>query len=124
MREKIYNKFDRRIGCLQSIFYLTCAALILYLFLLQVSDIRHCKNKAKSQRTSKMYVLRGEIVDRYGFKLAADKTTFILYAHPAYYDHTPQKLAEILSPHVGLSVGELTSKLSQTHKKIIMNYNN
>ena len=96
MREKIYNKFDRRIGCLQSIFYITCAALVLYLFLLQVFDIRHCKNKAKSQRASKMYVLRGEIVDRYGFKLAADKTTFVLYAHPAYYDYSPSEFLFIL----------------------------
>ena len=106
-------------GCLQSIFYFCFLGLILYLFLLQVCDIRHCKNKAKSQRTSKMYVLRGEIVDRYGFKLAADKTTFVLYAHPEYYDYTPRELAEILSPYVKIPVGELTKKLSQTNKKII-----
>lgn len=120
MKEKIHNKFERRVGCLQSVFYITCIALVVYLFLLQVCDIRHCKKKAKSQRTSKMYVLRGEIVDRYGFKLAADKTTFVLYAHPEYYDSTPQHLAEILSPYLKMSVSELTKKLSQTNKKIIM----
>ncbi len=119
MKDKKHNKFDRRIGCLQSFIYITCAALVLYLFLLQVCDIRHCKQKAKSQRTSKMYVLRGEIVDRYGFKLAADKTTFILYAHPNYYDYPPEKLAEILAPYLKMSVSELTKKLSQTNKKII-----
>ena len=119
MKEKIHNKIDRRIGCLQSFIYIACAALVLYLFLLQVFDIRHCKQKAKSQRTSKMYVLRGEIVDRYGFKLAADKTTFILYAHPNYYDYPPEKLAEILAPYLKMSVSELTKKLSQTNKKII-----
>lgn len=119
MREIKHNKIDRRIGCLQSFIYITCAALVLYLFLLQVFDIRHCKQKAKSQRTSKMYVLRGEIVDRYGFKLAADKTTFILYAHPNYYDYPPERLAEILAPHLKMSVSELTKKLSQTNKKII-----
>ena len=75
--------------------------------------------KAKTQRTSKMYVLRGEIVDRYGFKLAADKTTFILYAHPEYYDNTPEQLANILAPYVKIPVPELTKKLSQTNKKII-----
>ena len=100
MKNKANNKFDRRMGCLQSIFYFVFLGLIVYLFLLQVFDIRHCKKKAKSQRTSKMYVLRGEIVDRYGFKLAADKTTFILYAHPNYYDYTPRKLAEILQPYL------------------------
>ena len=69
-----------------------------------------------------MYVLRGEIVDRYGFKLAADKTTFVLYAHPEYYDYTPRELAEILSPYVKIPVGELTKKLSQTNKKIIIHF--
>ena len=119
MKEKKHKNFERRIGCLQSLFYLTCFLLVVYLFLLQVCDIRHCKNKAKTQRTSKMYVLRGEIVDRYGFKLAADKTTFILYAHPDYYDHTPSELAQIISPYVKIPTKELAKKLSQTNKKII-----
>ena len=67
-----------------------------------------------------MYVLRGEIVDKNGFKLASDKTTFVLYAHPAYYDSTPEDLALTLSPYVQIPVRELTKKLSQTNKKIIM----
>lgn len=118
-KDKNNTKFERRLGCLQSIFYIFCFLLVVYLFLLQVCDVRNCKKKAKTQRTSKMYVLRGEIVDRYGFKLAADKTTFILYAHPMYYDRTPAELAEILSPYVKIPVGELTKKLAQTDKKII-----
>lgn len=119
MKDKFNNKFDFRIGCLQSVFCFMCLLLVLYLFLVQVFDIRDCKKKAKSQRTSKMYVLRGEIVDRFGLKLAADKTTFVLYAHPAYYDHEPSELAEILSPYVNIPVRELTKKLSQTNRKII-----
>jgi len=66
-----------------------------------------------------MYVLRGEIVDRYGFKLAADKTSFILYAHPGYFDHTPYELAEILSPYVKIPVSKLAKNLSNPDKKII-----
>ena len=119
MRGRSGNNFDRRIGVLQSIFYIICALFLGYLFLLQIFDIRHCKQKAKSQRISKMYVLRGEIVDRYGFKLAADKTTFILYAHPAYYDYTPEELAKKLSPFVGMPVKQLTTKLAQPNKRII-----
>lgn len=119
MKNKANNKFDRRMGCLQSVFYFFFLGLIVYLFLLQVFDIRNCKKKAKSQRTSKMYVLRGEIVDRYGFKLAADKTTFILYAHPNYYDYTPEKLAQILQPYLKMPMDELVKKLSQTNKRII-----
>ena len=118
-KEKTHSTFERRIGCLQSVFYITCTALAVYLFLLQVCDIRHCKKKAKSQRTSHMYVLRGEIVDRYGFKLAADKTTFILYAHPDYYDSEPEEIAKKLPPLVNIPVGELTKKLSAPNKKII-----
>ena len=111
VREKNRSSFDRRIGVLQSIFYRICVFFLIYLFLLQIFDIRHCKQKAKSQRTSKMMVLRGEIIDRYGFKLAADKTTFILYAHPAYYDSTPQQIAKILSPYVKIPVNQLAQKL-------------
>ena len=118
LKNTVYNKFDKRMGCLQSFFYFCFICLIVYLFLLQVCDIRNCKKKAKSQRASKMYVLRGEIVDKYGFKLAADKTTFVLYAHPSYYDYTPRELAEILSPYVKIPIPELTNKLSQ-NKKII-----
>ncbi len=66
-----------------------------------------------------MYVLRGEIVDRNGFKLASDKTTFILYAHPMYYDHTPEELAQILAPYVKIPMSELAKKLGQKDKKII-----
>ena len=65
-----------------------------------------------------MYVLRGEIVDRYGFKLAADKTTFTLYAHPDYYDHSPLELAEILSPYVNIPVNDLAHKLAAKRKII------
>ncbi len=119
VREKNRSSFDRRIGVLQSIFYIICVFFLIYLFLLQIFDIRHCKQKAKSQRTSKMMVLRGEIIDRYGFKLAADKTTFILYAHPAYYDSTPQQIAKILSPYVKIPVNQLAQKLAQKDKKII-----
>ncbi len=119
MKERAHSRFERRLGCLESIIILTCTLFVIYLFLLQVFDIRHCKTKAKTQRTSKMYVLRGEIVDKYGFKLASDKTTFILYAHPAYYDSSPEDLAIILSPYVQIPVKELTRKLSQTNKKII-----
>lgn len=118
LKEKYNNKFERRIGCLQSIFYIICLGLALYLFLLQVCDIRNCKKKAKSQRTSKMLVLRGEIVDKYGFKLAADKTTFTLYAHSDYYDNTPEELAKIIQPYVKIPLNELQKKLAAKRKII------
>ena len=50
--------------------------------------------------------------------MSADKTTFTLYAHPDYYDRTPEELAQILQPYVNIPLGELTKKLS-AKKKII-----
>ena len=98
MSKDRYKKFDKRIGCLQFFFSSFIAVLLIYLFLIQVFDIRHYRERAKKQRSSKLFVLRGEILDRNGFKLASDNTSFDLFAHPMYYDHTPQELAVILSP--------------------------
>ena len=76
--------------------------LILYLVMLQIVDIRHYKVKAKNQRYSKNFVMRGQIVDRNGVRLAVDQTSYNLYAHREYFDHTPEELAEILSPHLNI----------------------
>ncbi len=73
---------------------------IIYLFLLQITDIKHYKPKAKSQRYSKNFIMRGQIVDRNGMRLASDQTSYNLYAHREYFDHTPEELAEILSPYI------------------------
>ena len=71
---------------------------IMYLFLLQIVDIRHYKAKARSQRYSKNFVMRGQIVDRNGLRLAVDQTSFNVYAHRQYFDHDAKELAEKLAP--------------------------
>ena len=76
------------------------SVLIIYLFLLQIVDIKHYKPKAKSQRYSKNFVMRGPIVDRNGLRLAADQTSYNVYAHREYFDHEPEELAEILAPYL------------------------
>ena len=118
MSKDRYKKFDKRIGCLQFFFSSFIAVLLIYLFLIQVFDIRHYRERAKKQRSSKLFVLRGEILDRNGFKLASDKTSFDLFAHPMYYDHTPQELAEILSPLINIPVSSLTKTLSSSDSVI------
>lgn len=118
MSKDRYKKFDKRIGCLQFFFSSFIAVLLIYLFLIQVFDIRHYRERAKTQRSSKLFVLRGEILDRNGFKLASDNTSFDLFAHPMYYDHTPQELAEILSPLINIPVSSLAKKLSSSDSVI------
>ncbi len=112
MEKDKYRDFDRRIGCLQFCFLAFTVLFLIYLFLLQIFDIRHYKERAKTQRTSKIFVLRGEILDRNGFKLAVDETSFDLYAHPKYYDYTPQELADKLFPHLGGDKNSLIKSLS------------
>ena len=120
MSKDRYKKFDKRIGCLQFAFSAFIAILLIYLFLIQVFDIRHYRDRAKKQRSSKLFVLRGEILDRNGFKLASDNTSFNLYAHPMYYDHTPEELAEILSPLVNIPAASLSKTLASDDAVILI----
>ena len=115
-----YRDFDKRIGCLQFCFLAFIVFFLLYLFLLQIFDIRHYKDRAKTQRASKLFVLRGGILDRNGFKLAVDETSFDLYAHPKYYDHTPQELADKLYPYVGGDKTRLVQILSSDDSVILV----
>ncbi len=120
MSKDRYKKFDKRIGCLQFGFSSFIAILLVYLFLIQVLDIRQYRDRAKKQRSSKLFVLRGEILDRNGYKLASDNTSFNLYAHPMYYDHSPQELAEILSPLVNIPISSLAKTLSKDEPVILI----
>ncbi len=51
--------------------------------------------RAKRQRSSRNFVMRGDIFDRNGIKLASDKISFDVYAHPADYDSSPEELARL-----------------------------
>lgn len=120
MEKDKYRGFDKRIGCLQFCFLAFIVLFLIYLFLLQIFDIRHYKERAKTQRASKLFVLRGEILDRNGFKLAVDETSFDLYAHPKYYDHSPQELADKLFPYVGGDKVKLVHNLSSDDSVILI----
>ena len=115
-----YRDFDKRIGCLQFCFLAFIVLFLLYLFLLQIFDIRHYKERAKIQRSSKIFVLRGEILDRNGFKLAVDETSFDLYAHQKYYDYTPEELADKLFPYVGGDKASLSRLLARPDSVILV----
>ena len=64
--------FSSRLMFLHILFCVYVGSLILYLFAVQVFDVRHCRIKPKRQRQADSFVLRGNIYDRNGIKLATD----------------------------------------------------
>ena len=115
-----FKTFDRRLGCLQIIFALFAVSLIVYLFLIQVVDIKNYRLRAKRQRSSRNFIMRGDIFDRNGIKLASDKISYDVYAHPSDYDHSPEELAKILAPYLKISTANLFVKLSQKESVITL----
>ena len=93
---------------------------IIYLFLLQIVDIRHYRVKAKNQRYSKNFIMRGQIVDRHGVRLATDQTSFNLYAHREYFDHSPEELAKILAPHLNLDEKTIINSINRGSTVILL----
>ena len=120
MKRGVQKQFESRIGCLQFIFNSFVILLLAYLFLNQVFDIRGYRDRAKFQRSTSPFVLRGEIVDRNGVKLASDDTSFNVYAHPQYYDNSPDELADMLEPFLDMPKQKLKSKLSGENSVILL----
>jgi len=115
-----FKTFDKRLGCWHVVFALFAVALIVYLFLIQVVDIKSYRLRAKRQRSSRTFVMRGDIFDRNGIKLASDRIYYDAYAHPADYDHSPEELAKILAPYLKISTATLVEKLSKTDTVITL----
>lgn len=111
-KAKRFKTFDKRLGCWQVAFAFFAVSLIIYLFLIQVIDIKDYRLRAKRQRSSRNFIMRGDIFDRNGMKLASDKISFDVYAHPADYDHSPEELAKMLAPYLKISTANLVEKLS------------
>lgn len=85
-----------------------------------IIDVKKYRIKAKKQRSAKSFVMRGAILDRNGIKLASDKTSFDVYAHQEYYDHTPNELATILAPILGLNKNQLAKELAKDQRIIVL----
>lgn len=111
-KQNRFKTFDKRLGCWQVAFALFAIGLIIYLFLIQVVDIKNYRLRAKRQRSSRNFIMRGDIFDRNGIKLASDRIYYDAYAHPADYDHSPEELAKILAPYLKISTATLVEKLS------------
>lgn len=111
---KVRNKrFSDRLTLLQIIFLTVLLIFIFYLFCVQVLDIRHFRVKAKNQRRASAFVMRGDIYDRNGIKLATDTVYYDIFARKADFVHTPEELAKILAPILKISQYDLTEKLRQ-----------
>ena len=113
-KEKQFKMLDRRLGCWQVGFAIFAIALIVHLFCLQVLDLKHYRIKAKRQRMANTFVMRGDIYDRNGIKLATDKVLFDIFLRKAdMEDHSPEELAQMLSPILHLPYSTLLKMIKQ-----------
>ncbi len=115
-----FKEFDNKLIFWQIICIIVSFIIMAYLFLIMVVDVKNYRGQAKRQRSAKSFVMRGAILDRNGIKLASDKTSFDVYAHQEYYDHTPNELAAILAPILGLNKNQLAKELAKDQKIIVL----
>lgn len=119
-KEQRFKTFDKRLGCWQVAFTVFAIIFIAYLFLIQVVDVKNYRLRAKRQRSSRNFIMRGDIFDRNGIKLASDRIYYDVYAHPAEYDSSPEELAKTLAPYLKISTATLVQKLSQKDSVITL----
>lgn len=105
--------FSDRLMWFQIIFIILIGLFVIYLFAVQVLDIRHFRIKAKKQRQAYSFVMRGNIYDRNGIKLATDTVYYDIFARRDDFVHTPEELAKLLAPILKISQVNLTEKLKQ-----------
>ena len=105
--------FSERLMWLQIVFVALVGLFVLYLFAVQVLDVRHFRIKAKNQRKAYSFVMRGNIYDRNGIKLATDTVYYDIFARRDDFVHTPEELAKLLAPILKISQVNLTEKLKQ-----------
>lgn len=115
-----FKLFDNRLRIWQIFAIVFFIGLIIHLFMVQIVDLKHYRQKAKRQRSASGAVMRGTIVDVNGIKLASDKVVYDVWAHPKDYDHTPSELAEILSPILNIPYEELKTTLSKNYTIIAL----
>ena len=67
--------FSDRLFWIQVLFIVLVGFFIVYLFAIQVIDIKNLRIKAKNQRKAYSFVMRGNIFDRNGIKLSGVNTS-------------------------------------------------
>lgn len=89
--------------------------LLVHLFVLQIFDVKNYRERGKMQRSSHDFAVRGDIYDRHGIKLATDRIYYNIYARPVDYNsknETPEKIAKLFSPILGIAEKQLIDRLS------------
>lgn len=95
--------------------------LLIHLIIVQIVDPHRYRERGRMQRASHDFELRGDIYDRNGIKLATDRIYYNIYARPVDYTkrETPQKIAELFAPVLGISKQTLEKKLDNKSIKVI-----
>lgn len=114
-RGKYFNNVSGIMGILYC-FAVLC--LVVHLIGVQIFDLKKYREKGKMQRSSHDFAVRGDIYDRHGIKLATDRIYYNIYARPVDYSkkETPEKIAKLFAPVLGIPEPELRAKLA--NKKI------
>lgn len=115
--------FAKRLMWLQVIFIFLISGFIVYLFCIQVLDLKEYRTRAQKQRRASSFVMRGNIYDRNGIKLATDTVYYDIFARKDDFVHTPEELAKLLAPILKISQVNLTEKLKQDHSMISLKKN-
>lgn len=119
--DKRLKSFDRILSWLYILFILFAVALIIYLFFIQVIDIKKYRVKARNQRAGQNFAVRGDIYDRNGIKLATDKVFYNVFARRADYDEddsSPEVIAKQLAPILKIPKEQLLKKLNSQNQII------
>ncbi len=111
-KDKI-KQVETRIKALHIFILVIFLIIVIYLFMLQIIDFRHYRNKAMNQRFSKNFIMRGQITDRNNVRLATDTTSYNLYAHREYFDHTPEELADILTEYLDIPKKDIIDSINK-----------
>lgn len=119
-REKQIKQAEKRINIAHALLFAVFIAAAVYLFLLQIQDIRHYRQKALNQRLSRNFTMRGQIKDSLGLRLAVDQTCYNVYAHREYFDHTPEELAEKLADILKINKNTLIKQLKKEAVVILL----
>lgn len=130
MKDDIYTKKERQIktcnrnmGCIQVFLGGLAVCLIGWLFIIQVIDLKHYRARAKRQYQHSNIVMRGDIFDRNGIKLATDTVYYDVYARPKDFNdkiHTKEELATLLAPILNIQPAILLKKLQQQSENVIL----
>ncbi|MCI1272927.1 MAG: penicillin-binding protein 2 [Clostridiaceae bacterium] len=123
---KRLKRFESVLAILNAGFILFAALLIIYLFFIQVVDLKHYRARAKSQRVGVLFSMRGDILDRNGITLARDKVYSDVYAHKKLYEDEPGRAKEIahaLAPLLEMPESVLLKKLNNQGPVITLKKN-